>query len=80
MASAYISLGPRDLNEGTLSPDPSEAGAPTLLDQAFKQGVIPEEILGVFLAPTTSLDGEANGELSFGGIDSNKITTPVSFV
>ncbi|TBU22553.1 acid protease [Dichomitus squalens] len=75
-----LGLGPRDLNVGTLSPDPSSSGVPTLLDQAFREGIIPEEILGVFFAPTTSADNDPNAELTFGGIDSNKTTGPVSFV
>ncbi|KAJ3885370.1 acid protease [Lentinula edodes] len=51
---------------------------PTVMDNLFAQGTISNETLGVFLAPTTT-DDPVNGELSFGGVDTSKMTGPMSF-
>ncbi|KAJ4473168.1 family A1 protease [Lentinula aciculospora] len=72
-----MGFGPVDLTEGTLLAD-TEATIPTVMDNLFAQGTIPNETLGVFLAPTTEED-PVNGELSFGGIDTSKATGPMTF-
>ncbi|KAJ3799690.1 acid protease [Lentinula aff. detonsa] len=72
-----MGFGPVGLTEGTLLFDP-EATIPTVMDNLFAQGSIPNETLGVFLAPTTEED-PVNGELSFGGIDTSLATGPMSF-
>jgi hypothetical protein len=63
------SIGPVDLTVGTVEGnDP----VPTLTDNLSQQGTIPTESIGIFYQPTTSAGAVANGELTFGGIDSSK--------
>ncbi|KAI5119243.1 hypothetical protein M0805_008794 [Coniferiporia weirii] len=71
-----LGIGPVDLTEGTVD---GESTVPTVSDNLFAQGVISEEVVGVFFAPTTELE-VTNGELTFGGVDSSKITEDVLFV
>jgi hypothetical protein len=67
--SHVCSIGPVDLTVGTVAGnDP----VPTLTDNLFKQGTIPTESIGIFYQPTTSAVAVANGELTFGCIDSCK--------
>jgi cathepsin E len=47
------SIGPVDLTVGTLSPD-SDAAIPTVKDNLFGQGTIPENSIGISFEPTTS--------------------------
>lgn len=72
-----LGVGPVDLTQGTLQNDPN-AFVPTVSDNLLSQGAISEEVLGIFFAPTTSVVA-ANGEMTFGGIDSSKITQDVQF-
>ncbi|KAH7878512.1 aspartic peptidase A1 [Lentinula edodes] len=72
-----MGFGPVDLTQGTLL-DNAESTIPTVMDNLFAQGTISNETLGVFLAPTTT-DDPVNGELSFGGVDTSKMTGPMSF-
>ncbi|KAF8879880.1 aspartic peptidase domain-containing protein [Gymnopilus junonius] len=58
-----LGIGPVDLTEGTVS---NTTTVPTVTDNLFAQGTIPQEI--------------RNGELTFGGVDDTKITGDVSFV
>ena len=50
-----------------------------MTDNAFSQGLVPEHLIGISFEPTMSLDN-ANGELTFGGIDSSKFTGSLNFV
>ncbi|KAI0348262.1 aspartic peptidase A1 [Trametopsis cervina] len=72
-----IGIGPVDLTTGTLSPDTRNT-IPTITDNLFTQGVIPQNLVAVSFRPTTS-DNNANGELTFGGTDSSKFTGSISF-
>lgn len=69
-------LGPDDLTEDTVS---SLGIVPTVLDNAFAQGLINPEALGVSFEPTVSI-GQANGELTFGGVDASKYTGSLAYV
>ena len=71
-----LGVGPVDLTEGTVS---GNAPVPTVTDNLFAQGTIANDSLGIFYQPSTSADGELNGELTFGGIDDSKITGDVTF-
>ncbi|TDL23166.1 acid protease [Rickenella mellea] len=71
-----LGIGPVDLTEGTLS---SGKPVPTVTDNLASQGTIPENSIGILYEPTTGTD-IANGELTFGGIDTAKITGEISFV
>jgi pepsin A len=71
------SLGPTDLTLGTLS---SNKTVPTVVDNLSGSGTIPSSLLGVFFQPTSELNNTTNtGELSFGSVDSSKITSRVTF-
>ncbi|KAI0323487.1 acid protease [Cubamyces sp. BRFM 1775] len=68
-----IGIGPADLTCG------KRHCIPTVTDNTFSQGLVPEHLIGISFEPTTSLDN-ANGELAFGGIDSSKFTASLNFV
>ena len=53
---------------------------PTVTDNAFWQGLVPEHSIGIFFAPTGSMDGVTNGEIHFGGADSSKYTGELNYV
>ncbi|KAL7284877.1 hypothetical protein ACG7TL_002191 [Trametes sanguinea] len=72
-----IGIGPADLTCGTLVF--GSQCIPTVTDNAFSQGLIPEHLIGISFEPTTSLNN-ANGELTFGGTDSSKFTGRLEFV
>ncbi|KAI0365368.1 acid protease [Pilatotrama ljubarskyi] len=71
-----LGLGPDDLTEGTTS---SGAVVPTVVDNAFAQGLIDSKVVGISFEPTTSLS-VTNGELTFGGTDSSKYTGEIAYV
>ncbi|GJE88453.1 pepsin-like aspartic proteases [Phanerochaete sordida] len=71
-----LGVGPTDLTQGTVS---GQSMVPTVVDNLFSQGTITSDSLGIFYEPTTT-EGAINGELTFGGIDSSKITGDVTFV
>ncbi|KAI0819363.1 acid protease [Trametes gibbosa] len=73
-----IGIGPVDLTCGTLIPALTEC-IPTVVDNAFTQGLISAHEIGISFAPTQSLE-DTNGELTFGGIDETKFTGPLTFV
>lgn len=71
-----LGLGPVDLTEGTIS----EPGTvPTVTDNLFSQLEIPENQMSIFFAPTTT-EESTNGELTFGGVDSSKVTGAITFI
>ena len=63
-----LGVGPTDLTQGTVQ---GTSTVPTVTDNLFAQGTIAEDSLGIFFQPTTS-EGAVNGELTFGGTDTNK--------
>ena len=70
------SIGPGDLTIGTTS---GGEQIPTVTENAFSQGLIPQNLIGISFEPTTS-PNQVNGELTFGGIDSSKFTGTLDFV
>jgi len=70
-----IGIGPVDLTEDTLS---TGGTIPTVTDNAFKQGLIPADVLGISFVPTTT-DPNVNGEITWGGTDSAKFIAPITF-
>ncbi|KAI0356745.1 family A1 protease [Trametes cingulata] len=72
-----LGIGPQDLTCGTLLLGSS--CIPTVTDNAFAQGSIPEHLVGISFEPTSTLDN-TNGELTFGGVDESKFTGPLHFV
>ncbi|KAH9921806.1 acid protease [Fomitopsis serialis] len=70
-----LGLGPEDLTCGTLTTDES-ACIPTVVQNAYSQGLISAQELGISFAPITGSSGsDTNGVLTFGGADSS--CTPV---
>ena len=65
-----------DLTEGTTS---SGDEVPTVLDNAYSEGLIDTEVVGISFEPTTEVS-VTNGELTFGGIDSSKYTGDIAYV
>lgn len=72
-----LGIGPVDLTEGTLSPATTTL-IPTVTDNLYSQGSITNDEIGVYFAPTTQ-DEVVNGELSWGGTDSSKITGSIGY-
>jgi hypothetical protein len=59
-----ISLGPTDLTLGALSPDFSST-VPTIVDNAFSQGLISADEISIAFEPTTTANS-LNGVLTWG--------------
>ena len=58
----HTSIGPDDLTEGTVS---GVSTVPTVTDNLFSAGTIPERLVAISFEPTTS-EEVTNGELFFG--------------
>ncbi|RPD60574.1 acid protease [Lentinus tigrinus ALCF2SS1-7] len=71
-----LGIGPVDLTQGTTS---GGEAIPTVLDNAFAQGSIDANLIGVSFQPTTELE-VTNGVLTFGGVDSSKFTGDIAYV
>lgn len=72
-----LGIGPVDLTQGTVK---KTTEVPTVTDNLSSQGLIPTESIGISYVPSTSTAEVANGELTFGGVDSSKITGEVDYV
>ncbi|KAF9041822.1 acid protease [Hymenopellis radicata] len=72
-----LGIGPVDLTQGTLSPA-NNTLIPTVTDNLFSQGTITDNKIGIFFAPTNSLESE-NGVLTWGGVDTSKLTSDISY-
>lgn len=73
------SIVPDISSSATLFPNQTSF-VPTVTDNAFWQGLVPEHSIGIFFAPTGSMDGVTNGEIHFGGADSSKYTGELNYV
>ena len=71
-----LGLGPDDLTEGTTS---AGGEVPTVVDNAFAQGLIHAKVVGVSFEPTTQ-ESVTNGELTFGGVNYHKFTGHLKYV
>ncbi|CAO3695755.1 unnamed protein product [Umbelopsis ramanniana] len=72
-----IGFGPVDLTEGTVS---STSEVPTIIDNAYSEGLIPSKVLGVYFEPISGSATTANnGELTLGGTDSSKYTGSITY-
>ncbi|KAI6145241.1 aspartic peptidase domain-containing protein [Pisolithus tinctorius] len=72
-----LGIGPEDLTLGTLTNQPSTQ-IPTVTQNLFAQGTIPEEVVGISFEPATT-SSSVNGELTFGGTDSSKYTGTLNY-
>ena len=70
-----LGVGPTGLTQGTVS---NTDTVPTVSDNLFSQGTIPEEVLGVYFIPAA--ETSENGELTFGGYDESAILGLVNYV
>ncbi|KAG6325936.1 hypothetical protein ID866_13153, partial [Astraeus odoratus] len=52
---------------------------PTVTDNLYAQGTISSDSIGISYQPSTS-EGQVNGELNFGGLDTSKITGQITYV
>jgi len=73
-----LGIGPLDLTSDTLSPATTST-IPTITDNLFSQGVISAHSIGISFEPTTTPD-IVNGEITWGGTDSNKLTGAITFI
>ncbi|KAF8645805.1 hypothetical protein AX14_009178, partial [Amanita brunnescens Koide BX004] len=73
-----LGIGPVDLTEGTLRPD-KNITIPTVTDNAYSQGLIPANEIGISFEPTDSVY-ISNGELVWGGVDKTKFTGQLHYV
>ena len=83
-----VGVGPVDLTQGTLSPD-TNAMIPTVMNNLVSQGLIENQVLGVYFAPSTNYSDTSeysmpdpwfpsslrsvDGALTYGGIDSSLV-------
>ncbi|KAF8628655.1 hypothetical protein AX15_003786 [Amanita polypyramis BW_CC] len=72
-----LGIGPVDLTMGTVSGSPS---VPTVTDKLYSLGIIPTELIGISYVPTTQVGETANGELTFGAVDSAKYTGEIEYI
>ncbi|OCH86421.1 aspartic peptidase A1 [Obba rivulosa] len=71
-----MGIGPTDLTSGTLS---NGQLIPTVTDNAFNQGLISAQQVGILFEPINSLS-DANGEVSFGQPDVSKFSGELTSV
>ncbi|KAF5380686.1 hypothetical protein D9757_007042 [Collybiopsis confluens] len=74
-----LGIGPVDLTSSTVA---GESSVPTVTDNAYKQGLISTEMIGISYQPSQAEGGGnmANGSLMFGSVDKTKITSEVTWV
>ncbi|KAF4611714.1 hypothetical protein D9613_004262 [Agrocybe pediades] len=73
-----LGIGPVDLTLDTLSPATGST-VPTVTDNLFKNGVISANEIGISFEPSITGD-DLNGELTWGGTDSSKLTGSIGFI
>ncbi|CAO3666846.1 unnamed protein product [Umbelopsis ramanniana] len=71
-----IGLGPTGLTNGTST---YEKLIPTTMDNLFSQKKIPSDQFAISFQPSTT-ESDANGEITFGGIDASKFTGSMTYV
>ncbi|KAG0699371.1 acid protease [Suillus ampliporus] len=70
-----LGVGPTDLTENTVS---NVDAVPTVTDNLYSQKNIGTEALGIYFVPASAPHNV--GELTFGGHDDSKTTSPVTYV
>ncbi|KAF8637090.1 hypothetical protein AX17_002995 [Amanita inopinata Kibby_2008] len=71
-----LGIGPVDLTRGTLSG--TNDTIPTVTDNAFTEGLIATEEIGISFEPATAAE-VMNGELTWGGVDSTKFNGSITY-
>ena len=72
-----MGIGPVALTVGTVS---DGEPVPTVVDNLFENKQIPKNSIAIFYQPTTSGDGELNGQLTFGGVEEEKVKGKMQYV
>ena len=75
MLTCCISVGPSGLTSGTVSDGEL---VPTVTDNAYTQGLITAEVLGISFSPASS-GSDVTGTLNLGATDSSKYTGEMTF-
>ncbi|KAG2069730.1 acid protease [Suillus decipiens] len=73
-----IGIGPVALTVGTLQ-DLKTEPIPTVTDSLLGQGIISENIVGIFFEPYTSPPSEITGQITFGGTDPTKYNGNIEY-
>ncbi|TFL03665.1 aspartic peptidase A1 [Pterulicium gracile] len=76
-SDGILGLGPVGLTLGTLFPAVDET-IPTVVDNLFTQGTIDAHQVSVTFSPSNQISN-VNGEITWGGINRDKIAGPVGF-
>ncbi|KAM5545333.1 hypothetical protein V8D89_000946 [Ganoderma adspersum] len=71
-----LGVGPSGLTSGTVSDGQL---VPTVTDNAYEQGLITAEVLGISFSPASS-GSDVTGTLNLGGADSSKYTGDINFL
>ena len=74
-----LGLGPVGLTRGTLQ-NAQATTIPTVTQNLYTQGVISQEVIGIFFPPTTVADEPAYGQITFGGIDTWWTTGEIAYM
>jgi cathepsin E len=72
-----LGIGPKDLTNGTLK-NSTTTTIPTVTENFYSQGTIPQEVIGASFEPTASKT-DTNGELTFGGTDATKYIGAITY-
>ncbi|PIL28426.1 transporter [Ganoderma sinense ZZ0214-1] len=70
-----LGIGPTELTGGTVS---DGSLVPTVLDNAYAQGLVDQDVIGISFAPASSAD--PSGLLTFGGVDESRTAGPINYV
>ncbi|KAI0762221.1 aspartic peptidase domain-containing protein [Fomes fomentarius] len=73
-----LGLGVTNMTFGTRFPD-HNSSFPTIIDNAFNQGLIEAHQIGISFEPTTSIN-DTNGEITLGGVDTTRFIGPLDFI
>ncbi|KIJ25550.1 hypothetical protein M422DRAFT_213323 [Sphaerobolus stellatus SS14] len=76
-----MGLGPVDETRGAISIGPfGSTTIPTITDNLFAQGLIPLNQIGLSFEPPSSAETVQGGEVTFGGVNTDKFTGSINFV
>ncbi|KZT62876.1 acid protease [Calocera cornea HHB12733] len=72
-----VGIGPTILTEDTVS---GVTEVPTVTDNLYTQGIITEKVVGIYFQPPSGTsEAQVNGELTFGGVDTTKATSAITY-
>ncbi|KAJ3490046.1 hypothetical protein NLI96_g1724 [Meripilus lineatus] len=77
--NGVLGIGPQALTYNTLFPN-STSTITTVTGNAFLQGFIDQNMVGISFEPTNTNESVTNGQLTFGGVDATKYTGELTYV